>query len=555
MERKMPGTIDNLPQSIIDPLDQMEQGKAKVKVMTADIQRRVSENQAMLSMIKDPKALDKRDSKKYADLQKSKETLDGFLAKKGQLYAQKKELKDKIPQLVKELETQKENFKIYKQKDKVTAAEKALKTAQADYTKVRKDLASLEPKIKEKQMVFSNDLLTLRKAIATKAPTEKTLQEPSHLLMTEYLSHAKETQEARKEIGILQGYGVLDAKYADIAHRSLDLFSPRQAYYADVRDHLKQIHQITSNPYGSVMGQDQIQKVLDSLENINQKEEAYLAKDLLAQRVSAQIKKHHVEILFTEDDRLHRDKRLAFDTKNISLFEDIIAHTKEAYLEKRFRRIFIAYKETHQAASPHYYEKIQKILTMTLSTDEYARNYEISAMCQKLEDAMGIYINTSESNPIYKRVWGYQENVERSFSPDDYLLKPKVAKERVALQLQLLKKENPEWAKNILFIENNVLQLLNPDQKKKLKELLQYYPFDNLPYSFPNVSKTQIHQKMADILIEWAHNPIADADMRLTQLNSLLVDSTHYYGAWAIPPLTIPLFQEDLDAYTFSESV
>ncbi len=168
---------------------------------------------------------------------------------------------------------------------------------------------------------------------------------------------------------------------------------------------------------------------------------------------------------------------------------------------------------------------------------------------------MGIYINTSESNPIYKRVWGYQQNVERSFSPDDYLLKPKVAKERVALQLQLLKKENPEWAKNILFIENNVLQLLNPDQKKKLKELLQYYPFDNLPYSFPNVSKTQIHQKMADILIEWAHNPIADADMRLTQLNSLLVDSTHYYGAWAIPPLTIPLFQEDLDAYTFSESV
>ncbi|MBP9693116.1 MAG: hypothetical protein KBE16_00200 [Alphaproteobacteria bacterium] len=164
----MPKEITNLPTSIIEPLDQMEPGKAKIKVMTADIHRRVLENQDMLAMVKDPKTLDKRESKKYSELQKSKDILDELLIKMGQLYVQKKDLKAKIPRLVKELETQKENFKIYKQKDKVAAAEKALKTAQKDYAQLRKELASLEQKIDKTQKLFNEKSSLLFKSTAPK---------------------------------------------------------------------------------------------------------------------------------------------------------------------------------------------------------------------------------------------------------------------------------------------------------------------------------------------------------------------------------------------------
>lgn len=171
----MPKGIADLPVSITQPLDQMESNKAKVKVMTADIHRRVLENQDMLAMVKDPKTLDKRDAKKYGELQKSKETLDELLTKKGQLYAQKKNLKTKIPILAKELETQKENFKIYKQKDKLAAAEKALKTAQKDYAQVRKELASLEQKIDKTQKLFNEKSSLLLKSTASQTtPTVST---------------------------------------------------------------------------------------------------------------------------------------------------------------------------------------------------------------------------------------------------------------------------------------------------------------------------------------------------------------------------------------------
>lgn len=637
----MPKGITHLPVSITQPLDQIEPSKAKVKVMTAEIHRRVLENQDMLAMVKDPKSLDKRDAKKYEELQKSEKILNELLTKKEQFYAQKKDLKAKIPTLAKELETQKENFKIYKQKDKLAAAEKALKVAQKDYAQVRKDLRTLNDKITTIQVKFNVDSFSLRKVVEAKTsrrpvlsapiypeatrqkieklfrslpplsdihqeyenvmsdseefhdsiltlmtqisesgeelditpqletlltlitkekaeieknPTrkeraEKILQERSGMLMDDYLSHVTNIQETRKEIGILQSYGILAEKYADIAHRSLDLFSPRLSYYAAVRDHLKQLHLITSNPFSPVLSGNQLEQLLQSLENINKKEEAYLAKDLCAQRVSSQIQSHHILTLSTEDDRLHKDKRMALDRDNIMLFEDIIAHkidANAAYFDKKLRQIFTAYKETHQAASPYYYEKIQEILTVTLATDEYAKNYQLNEMCNKLQNAMGIDTDSSNSSRDYKKRWGYKEVVERSFSPNDYLLKPKVAKERFLLQLQLLKQKNPEWAKNILFFENNILPLLNIDQKKKLKELLQYYPQDS--------SKTEIHQKMYDILSEWAHNPMADPNMRLTQLNSLLADSVHHYTITGIPPLTIPLFQEDVEAYVFSES-